>query len=687
MKIGVDYYPEHWDEEMWKEDVASMKRAGVNIVRMAEFAWSRLEEKEGSFSFEWLDKIVSMFGQAGIDVILCTPTCTPPNWMFEKYPEIIQVGKDGRRIPLGIRGHRCLNSPVFREKARIIIENMVTYFKDKKNVIGWQIDNELEANHCCCPVCAEKFREFVKKKYGTIEKVNEAYGNNVWSGTYSSFSQISPPYGECQSMLNPSYMMDFGRYAMESTTDYLNFQASLIRSIKKEYFITTNTWLPEHVPDFYHLFETLDFVSYDNYPLTELPDDCETLYSHAFHLDLMRGIKRQNFWIMEELSGPIGSWMPMTPTPKPGMIKGYSLQAAAHGADAVVHFRWRTARSGAEMFWHGLIDHNNISGRRFQEFCSLCETLKGLDIPENAVLKNKAAILYSPLEQYAFQLQPQGKGMDYFTQMKAYHDALLAHGVGVDIIDVHHLDPDKSSVLNEYKLVIAPTLFIADETWAKTAAEFVRDGGHFVLTNRSGVKDLNNQCVPDVLPGFFSELTGAYVTEYDPIGPKKQKIRIKKGSWKQGSLMCVTKEDADSAFAKEEITCSLWCELLEAESAEVLAVYGENFYENAPAVTKNHFGQGEVYYIGTVLNRRGTISLVGEILRNTGIEHFSGIPLGVEYTVRENDEEKFHFWFNNTNKEKHFAFRRINSYGMGEPVEINLAPFEMKISNNNDDFE
>ncbi|MBR1742137.1 MAG: beta-galactosidase, partial [Lachnospiraceae bacterium] len=597
MKIGVDYYPEHWGEKMWAEDVASMKRAGVSVVRMAEFAWSRMEPEEGRFSFAWLDKIVSMFEKAGIDVILCTPTCTPPNWMFEKYPEIIRMGKDGRRVSLGIRGHRCLNSPVFREKAKIMIEKMVTHFKDKKNVIGWQIDNELEANHCCCPVCADKFREYLKKKYKTIDKVNEAYGNDVWSGEYSDFSQITPPFGENQIMLNPSYMLDFGRYAMESTTEYSDFQADIIRKIKKNFLITTNTWLPEFVPDFYHLFENLDFVSYDNYPTTVIPEDPEELYSHAFHLDLMRGIKKQNFWVMEELSGPIGSWMPMTPAPKPGMLKGYSLQAVAHGADAVVHFRWRTAKSGAEMFWHGLIDHNNISGRRFEEFCNLCETVKELDIPENAVIKNKAAILYGPLEEYAFKIQPQVDGMYYFRQLRAYHDALMANGVGVDVIDVHSLDQmnerEKGSVLSQYKLVIAPILFVTEESWAKTVEDFVRGGGHFVLTNRSGVKDANNQCVSEVLPGIFAELAGAYVTEYDPIGPKKQKFRISKSSSKQGSLMCVAKEDADSAYAKEEITCSLWCDLLEAENAEVLAVYGEQFYENAPAVTRNHFGQGE----------------------------------------------------------------------------------------------
>ncbi len=672
MKIGVDYYPEHWGEDYWKEDVAAMSRAGVQIVRIGEFAWGMMEPEEGKFDFQWLDKIVSMFTEAGIEIVLCTPTCTPPQWMFEKYPEIIQVGTDGKRVPIGIRGHRCMNSPLFRDKVKTMIQKLVHHFKDNENIAAWQIDNELEANFCCCPVCAEKFREYVKKKYKTIEKVNEAYGNDVWSGRYTSFSQINPPFGTHQTWLNPSYMLDFNRFASESTVEYLNFQAGLIREIVPQMKLTTNNWLPENIPDFYKLFENMDFVSYDNYPTTVIPEDPEELYSHAFHLDLMRGIKRKNFWIMEELSGSLGSWMPMTATPEPGMIKGYALQAAAHGADAVLHFRWRTAKSGAEMFWHGLIDQSNIPGRRFEEFCSLTGTLKENPVPEETEIHNQAAILYSTESEYAFKIQPQVEGMHYFTQLKAYHDAFTANGVGVDMIDAN-------SDFSGYRIVVAPALFLADEELAGRAEEFVRKGGHFVLTNRSGVKDENNQCVCRALPGIFADLAGVYVTEYDPVGLKKQRIRIQKDSWKQGSILCVSAEDKDTAFARDELCCSLWCDILGIETADVLAVYGENFYENAPAVTRNHFGQGECYYVGTVLNRRGMISLIGEIVRVAGAEHIMGLPLGVEYTVRESEKERIHFLFNNTNRKKKMELRRVNAYGMGEPVKYELEPFEMQI--------
>ena len=241
--LGVDYYPEQWPEEMWEQDADHMKECGVKLVRMAEFAWSRLEPEEGDFRFEWLDHAVSVFKDRGIQVFLCTPTCTPPLWAFEKYPEIIQVGTDGRRISIGIRGHRCMNSPVYRTLCERIIRQLVDHYRNEEAVIGYQIDNELEANHCRCAVCEEAFRDWMKEKYGTTEQIDQAYGNSVWSGEYSSFSQVKPPMGDFIKWQNPSLTLDYNRYASDSTVAYLEFQRKLIHSLDPKAQITTNSWL------------------------------------------------------------------------------------------------------------------------------------------------------------------------------------------------------------------------------------------------------------------------------------------------------------------------------------------------------------------------------------------------------------------------------------------------------------
>ena len=663
MKIGVDYYPEQWDKTLWEKDVAMMKEAGVQVVRMAEFAWSRLEPEEGKYDFAWLDEIIALFEQAGIEVFLCTPTNTPPLWLYEKHPEVIQVGKDGKRVPIGIRGHRCLSNPVFRTYCEKIIKKMVTRYRDKSSVIGYQIDNELEANHCCCSVCQEKFRSYVKDKYKSIAQVNKAYGNTVWSGEYSDFSQIHPPFGEHQTWLNPSYMLDFNRYASRSTVDYVEFQRKLIHDIDGNAKITTNNWLCENMPDFYDMFDT--------YPATALPRDKEVLYSHAFHLDLMRGIKGKNFWIMEQLSGAMGGWTPIGQTLQPGMLKGYSLQAIAHGADAVVHFRWRTAVAGAEMFWHGLIDQSNVPGRRLEEFRELCQTVKEWQELEGSTPENQVAIIYGAEQEYAFKIQPQVEGMHYFTQLKAYHDAFTSLGVGVDIVDIR-------SDIGKYKLVVAPTLFVTGKDMVEKLDTYVKQGGKLVLTNRSGVKDENNRCIMSPLPTVFADMAGAHVEEYDAVGEKKQKLHISQAGWLlQNKRLLEFREAQD----REEITCHLWCDILESDGAEVLARYGENFYKGKAAITVNKYGNGEVYYVGAVMNRCGMISLMSEIIRKVGIPHIENLPFGVEHTLRRKGADSWHFLFNNTEKEQEFEPRWRRPAGTREVYEetVCLQPFEMKI--------
>lgn len=655
MKIGVDYYPEHWNRSLWEQDADRMKHAGVKLVRMAEFAWSRLEPKEGEYCFTWLDEVIGLFAEREIEVFLGTPTCTPPLWLFEKYPEVIQVDKSGHKVSIGIRGHRCLNSPVYRQKSEQIITQMVSRYVDNPWVIGYQIDNELEANHCCCPICEERFREFVKKKYGSVEKMNQAYGNNVWSGEYSSFSQLKAPLGEHPSWLNPSYMLDFNRYASESTVEYVMFQREMIHRLDKEALVTTNTWLCENMPDFYQMFEKLDFVSYDNYPATQLPKDEEALYSHAFHLDLMRGIKKKNFWIMEQLSGSLGSWMPMQPTLQPGMLKGYALQAFAHGADTVLHFRWRTAISGAEMFWHGLLDHSNVPGRRFQEFCDLCETAKEWEEIDGAILKNSIAVLYSSEQEYGFKVQPQVEGMHYFTQLKAYHDAFTCLGLGVDIVDW-------LSDLSEYAVVVAPTVFITNEQIVNSLDAFVRKGGRLILTNRSGVKDEWNRCIMSPLPTVFADMAGVMVKEYNPIGNIKQRLRM-----------------AEDVWGKKDFSCTLWCDVLDSKGANILAYYDEDFYQGEAAITEHSYGKGKVYYNGTVLERQGMISFARLIIKEAGIKYMEGLPLGVERTIRQKDGRSWCFFFNNTCKRQEFSFAMVKGEQYGERQQLKLAPFEMLV--------
>ena len=643
MRIGVDYYPEHWDKSLWIQDADLMQKTGVKVVRMAEFAWCRLEPEDGQYDFAWLDEIVEIFAERGIDVVLCTPTSCPPLWLYEKYPEAVQTGRDGHKIATGIRGHRCLNNPDFLRYSDRIIDTMTKHYAKNEAVIAWQIDNELEANFCFCKECIGQYRGWLKKKYQTLDKLNQAYGNNVWSGEYSSWEQIKPPYGSYpHAWLNPAFMLDFNRYASDSMIQYVNRQAEIIRRNSPHTQVTTNIWFCENMPDFYKTFEGLDFVSYDNYPTTRIPDNPEECYSHAFHLDLMRGIKKQKFWIMEQLSGGLGCWAPMSRTTSPGMIKGYALQAFAHGADTVVHFRWRNAVSGAEMYWHGLIDHSNVPGRRFEEFASLCETAETLKAVQETEIKSEVAILYASDNEYAFKIQPQTHGMYYMEQLMLFHAAFKKLGLNVDIIGKHE-------DLSGYKVVVAPEMYVTDMGVVKRLYEFTEQGGTVILTNRSGVKDANNNCIMAQLPTVYRELVGAYVEEYNPIGHDTGVLKLNDGSVYQ---------------------CRQWCDILCAEGAEVLACYDSDFYKGKAAIARNTYGKGAAYYVGTVGQKALYDRILREALEQAQIPIVEGLPDNVEITTRTSDSVTVRFLFNNTDKEQCVKL---------EGQELCLAPFEMKV--------
>lgn len=653
MKIGVDYYPEQWDKSLWSKDAELMSKIGVKIVRIAEFAWSKLEPEDGRFDFEWLDEVIGLFSHYGLEVVLCIPTNCPPLWMFEAHPEIIQTGPDGKQIQTGIRGHRCINSPVFMTYAKRITEEMARRYGANPSVIAWQIDNELEGYQCSCDVCKQEFRNWLKDKYDSIENINKAFGNSVWSGEYSSISQIQPPTAYPKAWQNPAMCLDYSRFTSDSVVKYLRVLSSIIRRESPKAQITTNTWFCENMPDFYDIFDDMNFVSYDNYPPVKIPESDDEFYSHAFHLDLMRGIKEQNFWVMEQLSGPTGSWAPMAPAPKPNMIKGYALQAIAHGAENVVHFRWRTAVSGAEMHWHGILDHSNVPNRRFFEFSELCKTVSKLSILRSTQMISDIAILYSPESEWAFKIQPQTDGFYYLEQMKYFHAAFTKFGANVDIVS-----PETD--LSDYKLVIAPSLYVNNKNATENIYRYVINGGTLVLTNRSGVKDKNNNCIMDTLPTVFKELIGAEVTEYDPIGYNEQTI---------------------VDFAGNQFRCKEWCDILKLTTAKAYAEYNDSFYRCCPAVTMNKYCGGIAYYVGTVCHMDFYESFVSNLMKQTGIPRLKGLPRGVEVTTRTNGIDDYIFFFNNSNENAVIGLPKamysiIDSTGKEK---IELKPFEMDV--------
>lgn len=623
MRVGVDYYPEHWDESLWEADAVRMKAAGVSLVRMAEFAWSVLEPQEGQYAFGWLDRAIELFSRHGIAVVLGTPTATPPNWLVEQHADVLPVNAQQQPIYPGVRCHRCYNSPSLKRHATRIIGKLTGRYGHNPAVIGWQTDNEIAANDCHCVHCTQAFRGWLQQKYGSLEQLNQAWGTVVWSGTYTAWSQVNTPLGGSPHQ-NPSFLLDYQRFCSDSAAAFNHYQAELLRAGTREQFITHNLWGYPVMTNYYDLFRSMDFVSVDYYPSTDLKDDSKaSIYHGALTLDLTRGVQRKNFWVMEQLSGTPGCWNPMSRAPFPGMIRAHAWQSVSRGADTIVNFRWRSARIGAEQFWHGLHDHHGEPGRRMDEFTRFAAELGQLDnLLSGSCVNNAVALLFSHDQHNAFRIQPQSDDFDYLLNFRTLHKAFLRLGVGTDVINT---DQD----LSAYKVVVAPYLFLEDPALIAKLEQFARDGGTVLLTTRTGVKTGLNICQPQRLPGQLAALAGLTVEEYDPVGRDTQSIILRNN---------------------RHIACAQWCDVIHPGTATAYAYYASEYYSGSPAITVNAFGKGQAFYIGTVLSLEGYITLLQEILADEALPTALPLPEGVELAIREKDGQRIQFLMNLTNQ-------------------------------------
>jgi beta-galactosidase len=635
--FGVDYYPEQWPEERWAEDARLMAEAGVNVVRLAEFAWSKMEPAEGQYDFDWLDRAISILASYGIRVVLGTPTASPPPWLMAAHPELLRVREDGRRVTFGNRREYCPNHPLYHETSRHIVTQMADRYAHHPAVIGWQIDNEF-GERCYCPACAHAYHGWLRRRYGSLDNLNEKWGTAFWSHVYTDWDQIPLPLATGNSP-NPGLALDFYRFASDSYVSYQRMQVDILRQKCPSHLITHNCMgFGQERVNYFDLAEDLDMVAWDNYPRSQwsMPGDVDPGRA-ALAADTMRSLKRQSFWVMEQQAGQ-GGWEIVSVTPRPGELRLWAYQAIAHGADAIVFFRWRTARFGTEQYWHGLLDHDARPGRRYEEIKRMGAELEkvGGQI-YGATVRPAVAMILSYDSRFAFQIQPNNPQFSYPGHFYDLYHAFYRHNVPVDVVA-------PTADLSSYRLVVAPALHVVSQAEAENLERYVQAGGVLVLTSRSGVKDDANAVVNRRLPGLLADLCGVEVEEYDSL-PADGSNRLK---FTLPPLASVPVFPA-----------TVWCDVLEPGSAAVVARYGLDYYAGKPAITVNRFGQGQTVYVGALGDARLYQALVDWLLDLAGVPPLLPAPLeGVEVAERWQGERRLLFVLNHTNQERQVSLDR-----------------------------
>ncbi len=660
MFYGADYYPEHWPEERWEIDANLMHEAHMNIVRMAEFAWSKIEPKEGEYNFEWLDKAINILSKYGIKVVLGTPTAAPPKWLIDKYPDILPVDSNGFVMGFGSRRHYCPNNPHYHEYTTKIVETMAEHYKNNPNVIAWQIDNEFGCHEslCYCDNCLKAFRTWLKDKYGTIENLNNSWGTIFWSQTYNDWNSVISPRRAVTSH-NPSLLLDYKRFMSDSFVKYQKLQVDLIKRIIPSATITHNFMGQFNQIDYYNLARDLDFVSWDNYPVMNFRDitfnikklSTDVALSH----DITRGLKKRNFWVMEQQSGPTG-WEEVGRQLRPNEMRLWVYQGIAHGADSIIYFRWRTSTMGTEEYWHGILDHDAIPRRRYEEVKLIGEELKRVEkLVEGSVVNSEVALVRSFDNEWVFEIQPHAHGFRYMEQLKKYYNYFYRRNIQVDIVNPY-------DDLSKYKLVVAPGLIMLNDRITKSILDYVKNGGVFLTTFRAGAKLWDNRMNSSSLLGPLKDILGIDIEEYGAI-PIGEEISIKVGS--------------------EIGKASFWYDVVKPITAKALGEYASEYLDGMKFFTVNNYGKGRTYYVGTIPDDKSLQIIMDTVLKDVNLKE---VPIegkeGVEITKRIKDNNAIYFVLNFNNEESLVTLNKpMIDILNGQKIEKNLhiKPFEVKV--------
>lgn len=591
--FGCDYNPEQWDPATWREDVALMREAGVNLVAVNIFGWSHVEPREGEFDFSDLDEVVALLHENGIRVNLGTATASPPPWLTARYPEVLPMVEDGTRRYPGGRQAFCPSSPTFRRYALRLVEEVARRYGDHPALAVWHVSNELGCHNALCydDSCAAAFRRWLERRYGTVEALNAAWGTAFWSQRYGEWSEILPPRATL-SIRNPAHVLDFHRFSSDQLLDHYRAEAEVIRRHSSAP-VTTNFMVTAHIRnmDYWTWAPEMDLVANDHYLDHRLAAPTAEL---AFAADLTRGLAQGRPWLLMESSVGAVNWQPHNLAKGPGEAVRNAVTQIARGADGICYFQWRASRQGAEKYHSALLPHAGTDSTTWRTTLDVSRAVRALAEVRGTRVQAQAALVFSWESWWAAEGEARPtQEVDYLQQVHHLYGAARALGLTVDVVA-----PGQS--LEGYRFLLVPSLHLVRDADARVVDEWVQAGGHAWIGFNSGIVDERDAVRLGGYPGAFRETVSARSDEFLPLAPS-QTVRLSDGS-----------------------TASLWTERLEPVAAQTVLSYTDGPAAGHAAVTRHARGSGVAWYCSTHLEPAALREQLGAAVADAGLAASAG---------------------------------------------------------------
>ena len=628
---GGDYNPDQWldQPEIINEDFRLMKLAHCNAMSIGIFAWTALEPAEGRYTFDWLDRIMDRLAAQKAFAVLATPSGARPAWLSQKYPEVLRVASNRVRNLHGIRHNHCFTSPVYREKVAAINHQLAERYRQHPALLVWHISNEYGGD-CHCPLCQAAFRAWLQKRYGTLDALNRAWYAAFWSHTFTDWAQIESPAPHGEPLIH-GLNLDWQRFVTDQTVDFMRHEIAPLKKLTPDVPVTTNFMGTYTGLDYWKLKEVVDVISWDSYPRWHRPEgDIDEPAFQGFIHDMCRAFKDGKPFMLMESTPSMTNWQPVAKLKRPGLHVTSSLLAVAHGSDTVQYFQWRKSRGSCEKFHGAVVCHAGHENTRvFRDVADLGRILEQLDPVIGTSVQPEVALIYDWENRWAID---DAKGVR--NPEKGYLDACFhayrpfwESGVPVDVIN---MDCDFS----RYRLVVAPMLYMLRPGVADRLAKFVKQGGTLVATYFSGIVNETDLCFLGGFPGPLRPVLGIWAEETDALYDSATNpiVPIAKNAL-----------GLTGRYAARE-----WCELIHAETAQVLAKYGAEFYRGQPALTVNQFGRGQAYYLASRNDARFHRDFTAGLVKQLGLRRVlaTKLPDGVTAQLRTDGQREFVFLLN-----------------------------------------